>query len=327
MTDFQAIFQDRTGPERIAKRLARAGLCSRRDAEKWIAAGRVVVDGKTLDTPAVTVDGKSRIVVDGKPIPAIEAPRLWRYHKPNGLITSTRDVRGRTTVFESLPKDLPRVVSVGRLDYDSEGLLLLTNDGELARLLELPSTAWVRRYRVRVYGRPQPERLEKLKRGVTIDGVRYGGIEAVLDKQGPSNAWLTIGLREGKNREVRRLMEYIELSVNRLIRVSFGPFQLGNLEAGAVDEVKQHTLKEQLGIAKTAAQAMGTAQAKPRSRPGGKFQSRSKVQSRPRPPSGTESRADAKSQPSSKIHPGSKTRPGSTTKPSHADRRGKPTRR
>ena len=267
MTDFQAIFQDSTRPERIAKRMARAGLCSRRDAERWITAGRVSVDGKLLETPAVTVDGKSKIRVDGKPLPTIEMPRLWRYHKPRGHITSTRDVRGRTTVFEDFPEDMPRVVTVGRLDVESEGLLLLTNDGELARLLELPSTAWVRRYRVRVHGRPQPEALEKLKRGVEIDGVKYGPIEAKLDHQGPSNAWVTVGLSEGKNREVRRLMEHIQLTVNRLIRISFGPFQLGKLETSLVEEVKQRSLKDQLGLEKTKAQATGTAKAKPKPKP------------------------------------------------------------
>jgi len=267
MTDFQAIFQDDAGPERIAKRMARAGLCSRRDAERWIAAGRVSLDGKVLESPAVTVDAKSKIRVDGKPLPQIEVPRLWRYHKPRGHITSTRDMRGRTTVFEDFPEDMPRVVTVGRLDVESEGLLLLTNDGELARLLELPSTAWVRRYRVRVHGRPQPEALEKLKRGVVIDGVKYGPIEAQLDHQGPSNAWVTVGLREGKNREVRRLMEHIQLSVNRLIRISFGPFQLGNLEPSQVEEVKQRSLKDQLGLKKTEAQAQGTAKAKPKPKP------------------------------------------------------------
>jgi 23S rRNA pseudouridine2605 synthase len=289
MTDFQAIFQDRSGSERIAKRLARAGLCSRRDAERWIQAGRVAVDDKVLETPAVTVDAKSRIRVDGKPIPTIEVPRLWRYHKPRGHITSTRDVRGRTTVFEDFPKDMPRVVTVGRLDVESEGLLMLTNDGELARLLELPATGWVRRYRVRVHGRPQPERLEKLKRGVIIDGVKYGPVEATIDHQAASNAWITIGLREGKNREVRRLMEYIELSVNRLIRISFGPFQLGNLEASSVEEIRQRSLKDQLGLEKTEAQATGTARAKPKPKPHAR--PKGVMLTRPKPGSPTDNRA------------------------------------
>ena len=264
MIDFASIFTDRGGPERIAKRLARAGLCSRRDAESWIKAGRVVVDGERLESPAVTVDKQSQILVDGEPIPAIERPRLWRYHKPRGRITSNRDMRGRTTIFEDLPPEMPRVVTVGRLDVESEGLLLLTNDGELARLLELPSTSWVRRYRVRVHGRPQAARLETLERGVVIAGVRYGPVEAKLDHQGPSNAWLTIGLREGKNREVRLLMEHIELTVNRLIRISFGPFQLGNLEASKVEEIKQRSLREQLGEGKNPKTESRNAKAKPK---------------------------------------------------------------
>ena len=264
MTDFKSIFEEKTEEERIAKRMARAGLCSRREAEKWILAKRVVVDGATIITPAVKVNNNSSIIVDGKEIPAKEAPRLWRYHKPTAQITTNRDVRGRQTVFDSLPKDIPRVVSVGRLDYDSEGLLLLTNDGELARLLELPLTAWIRRYRVRVYGRPQAESLERLSKGVTLDGVKYGAIDATLDKQGPSNAWLTIGLREGKNREVRRLLESIELRVMRLIRVSFGPFQLGNLGAGNIEEIKQRNLKEQLGIIDGTVQNYGRAESKKR---------------------------------------------------------------
>ena len=248
MNNFKTIFEEEPKEERIAKRMARSGLCSRRDAEKWILAKRVIVDGIIIETPALKVNEKSVILVDGKAIPEKDKPRLWRYHKPTGQITTTRDVRGRITVFDSLPKEIPRVVSVGRLDYDSEGLLLLTNDGELARQLELPSTAWIRRYRVRVYGRPQQKQLEKLSQGVTLDGTKYGTLDIKLDKQGPSNAWLTNGLREGKNREVRRLMESIELKVMRLIRISFGPFQLGNLEAGQIEEVKPTSLKEQLGI-------------------------------------------------------------------------------
>ena len=263
MTDFKAIFGDVRGEERIAKRLARAGLCSRRDAERWIRAGRVLLDGKVLDTPAVIVDNASRIVVDGRPVPEIDAPRLWRYHKPRGLICSNRDERGRETVFAALPPDMPRVVTVGRLDLDSEGLLLLTNDGALARLLELPSTGWTRRYRVRVHGRPEPERLRRLERGVTIEGIRYGPVAATLDHQGPSNAWITIGLREGKNREIRQLMQHVELSVNRLIRISFGPFQLGHLEAGVVDEVRQRALKEQLGDGAAVARVKATAPKRP----------------------------------------------------------------
>jgi 23S rRNA pseudouridine2605 synthase len=233
--------------ERIAKRLARAGLCSRRDAEKWIADGRVKVDGKLLTTPAFLVTEASHIVVDGQPLKEPERTRLWRYHKPAGLVTSHRDEKGRATVFERLPSDMPRVISVGRLDLTSEGLLLLTNDGELARRLELPATGWVRRYRVRVHGVPDPAQLAALEKGITVDGVAYGPIKAMLDRQQGANAWLTVGLKEGKNREIRRVMEHLGWSVSRLIRIAYGPFQLGLLDVGAVEEVPPKTLKEQLG--------------------------------------------------------------------------------
>lgn len=240
---------ERTGPagERIAKVLARAGLCSRREAERWIAAGRVRVDGEVLTSPAVTVTAQSRIEVDGEPLPAAEPPRLWRYHKPAGLVTSHRDPQGRPTIFERLPQGLPRVISVGRLDLTSEGLLLLTNDGELARHLELPATGWVRRYRARVHGRVEPKRLEALAQGITVSGLRYGPIQARLDRQQGENAWLTVGLREGRNREVRRVLEHLGWTVNRLIRIAYGPFQLGKLDRGAVDEVPSKALREQLG--------------------------------------------------------------------------------
>jgi 23S rRNA pseudouridine2605 synthase len=242
---------DKSG-ERIAKRLARAGLCSRRDAERWIADGRVAVDGRTLDTPAVTVDDASVITVDGKPLPAPEPPRLFRYHKPRGLLTTHRDPERRPTLFERLPEGLPRLIAVGRLDLDSEGLLLLTNDGELARALELPATGWLRRYRVRAFGRVEPARLATLAKGITIDGVHYGAIEATLDRtpldrSGGANQWLGLGLREGKNREVRRVLEHLGLSVNRLIRTGYGPFQLGTLARGAIEEVPRGLLRDQLG--------------------------------------------------------------------------------
>jgi len=233
--------------ERIAKRLARAGLCSRRDAEAWIRAGRVAVDGRVLDSPAVTVTDDSAIMVDGRPLPAIEPTRLWRYHKPAGRVTTTRDPQGRPTVFDDLPAGMPRVVSIGRLDLNSEGLLLLTNDGELARRLELPATGWLRRYRVRVRGRVDPARLETLEAGIEIDGVRYGPISARLDRQLSTNAWLTFALAEGKNREVRRVCEHFGWPVLRLIRLSYGPFHLGSLARGEIAEVPARILREQLG--------------------------------------------------------------------------------
>jgi 23S rRNA pseudouridine2605 synthase len=236
-------------PERIAKVLARAGVCSRRDAERWVAAGRVAVDGHVLTTAAVVVTAGSDVRVDGKPLPAPDRPRLWRYHKPAGLVTTHRDEKGRPTVFDALPKELPRLISIGRLDLNSEGLLLLTNDGALARRLELPSTGWIRRYKVRVHGEVEPERLAALAGGVTIDGISYGPIRASLERRQGSNAWIAMGLREGKHREVRRVLEHLGLQVTRLIRLSYGPFQLGNLARGAVDEVPKKVLAEQLGHA------------------------------------------------------------------------------
>jgi 23S rRNA pseudouridine2605 synthase len=233
--------------ERIAKVLARAGVCSRRDAERWIADGRVSVDGRVLATPAVTVIAANDIRVDGKPLPTPERPRLWRYHKPAGLVTSHRDEKGRPTLFDALPKDPPRLISVGRLDLNSEGLLLLTNDGALARRLELPSTGWARRYKVRVHGEVEPERLAGLEKGLTVDGVAYGPIRATLERQQGSNAWIAMALREGKNREVRRALEHLGLQVTRLIRLSYGPFQLGSLPRGAIDEVPKKVLVDQLG--------------------------------------------------------------------------------
>lgn len=241
---------DDTAPkgDRIAKVLARAGLCSRRDAERWIEAGRVMVDGKVLTSPAVVVMPDSDIRVDGKPIPTPEPARLWRYHKPAGLVTTHRDEKGRPTVFEKLPPELPRLVSVGRLDLNSEGLLLLTNDGALARELELPQRGWIRRYKVRVHGAIDPATLTALEKGVTVAGVRYGPIKAALEREQGANAWLTVSLAEGKNREIRRVMEHLGLDVSRLIRLSYGPFQLGHLPRGAVEEVPRRVLREQLGL-------------------------------------------------------------------------------
>ncbi len=232
---------------RVAKAIAHAGLCSRRDAEAWIAAGRVAVNGRVLATPAHVVGPGDKITVDGKPLPEPEATRLWRYYKPRGLVTSHKDPQGRKTVFEALPPGLPRVVSVGRLDINTEGLLLVTTDGALARHLELPSTGWLRRYRVRAHGRVTQDALDRLRQGVALDGVRYGPVEAHIDREQGSNLWLTISLHEGKNREVKRIAEHLGLTVNRLIRVSFGPFALGDLAEGAVEEVKRRVLADQLG--------------------------------------------------------------------------------
>lgn len=234
-------------PERIAKRLARAGVASRRDVEKLIAEGRIKVDGKTITEPGTKVTAASRIEVDGKLVAAPEAPRVWRYHKPAGLVTTHKDEHGRQTVFEALPPGMPRVISIGRLDLNSEGLLLLTNDGAIARLLELPSTGWVRRYRVRAFGHIDESILAGLANGITIEGVRYQGIEATLDREQGSNLWLTMGLREGKNREIRRVLEALGLKVNRLIRTSYGPFHLGQLPKGAVEEIPRKILRDQLG--------------------------------------------------------------------------------
>jgi 23S rRNA pseudouridine2605 synthase len=234
-------------PERVAKRIARSGYCSRRDAERLIASGRVAVDGKVLSSPAVTVTDANRITVDGEALPQPEQPRLFRYHKPAGVLTAARDPEGRPTIYDRLPENLPRLMPIGRLDMGSEGLLLLTNDGELKRRLELPATGWVRRYRVRVHGRIDESKLEGLHDGIVIDGFHYGPIQARLDRVQGSNAWLTIALREGKNREIRRVLEHFGWPVNRLIRLSFGPFQLGGLPVGEVEEVSAKVLADQLG--------------------------------------------------------------------------------
>ena len=239
--------QQRVAPERIAKVMARAGLCSRRDAERWVAEGRVRVNGEVLTSPAVSVGPNNDIRVDGKPLPEPERARLWRFHKPAGLVTTHRDEKGRPTVFGALPAGLPRLVSIGRLDLNSEGLLLLTNDGALARRLELPATGWVRRYKVRVHGFVDPARLAALARGTTVDGVVYGPIRAELERQQGSNAWVTLSLQEGKNREVRRVLEHLGYSVTRLIRLAYGPFQLGHLARGAIEEVPKKVLGDQLG--------------------------------------------------------------------------------
>jgi 23S rRNA pseudouridine2605 synthase len=234
--------------DRIAKVIARAGVASRRDAERMIEEGRVKVNGRTVERAALNVTPKDRVEVDGKLLDPPEEPRLWLYHKPTGLVTTTRDEQGRPTIFDDLPEEMPRVMSIGRLDLNSEGLLLLTNDGEIKRKLELPSTGWLRKYRVRVNGRPDDKTLEPLRRGIEADGQKFQPMIVTLDRQQGANAWLTVGLREGKNREIRRAMAEIGLTVNRLIRLSYGPFQLGQLKTGEVEEVRRRALRDQLGL-------------------------------------------------------------------------------
>ncbi|MEM8555866.1 MAG: pseudouridine synthase [Pseudomonadota bacterium] len=235
--------------DRIAKVIARAGVASRRDAEKLVAQGVVKVNGKLIASPALNVVPTDKIEVNGEPLPSAEPERLWLYHKPVGLVTTARDEKGRDTIFDRLPEDLPRVMSVGRLDLNSEGLLLLTNDGGVKRRLELPATGWLRKYRVRVNGTPEDATLEPLRKGLTLeDGTKFQPMTVTLDRQQGANAWLTVGLREGRNREIRRAMDAVDLAVNRLIRVSYGPFRLGDLKPGEVEEVKARVLRDQLGL-------------------------------------------------------------------------------
>ena len=259
--------------ERIAKRMARAGLASRREAERMIAEGRVAVNGKTIDSPALNVTKGDSIIVDGKPLAASEPVRVWRYHKPSGLVTSNADEKGRDTVFDKLPPDMPRVMSIGRLDLNSEGLLLLTNDGDLKRKLELPSTGWTRKYRVRANGSIEDKALAPLRAGVTVDGERFQPMTIDIDRVQGANIWLTVSIKEGKNREIRRALEFVGLKVNRLIRLSYGPFQLGELARGAVEEIRPKILRDQLGVERMPepelrAQAASRAEAQksPRSR-------------------------------------------------------------
>ena len=274
-TDLVFLFDDKaTAPERLAKRMACAGLCSRREAETWIHAGRVKIDGQLQLTPAITVTGDQRIEVDGKPLPMIDTPRLWRYYKPRGLVVSHKDEKDRDNIFDTLKQQygdaLPRLISVGRLDLDSEGLILLTNNGLLARYLELPATGWTRKYRVRVHGQVKAEHLKELGRGITVDGVKYRPVIASLDRQTNSNAWVDIALKEGKNREIRRLMEHFGYQVSRLIRTSFGPFTLNKLEDGDIAEVKPAILRDQLGLKPNRASDDSTAnpqQARKRQKP------------------------------------------------------------
>lgn len=263
---------DSPAGDRIAKVIARAGVASRREAERMIEAGRISVNGKQIMSPALNVSDTDKITVDGKLISAPEPPRMWLYHKPIGLVATDRDEKGRETIYEKLPEDMPRVMSVGRLDINSEGLLLLTNDGGIKRRLELPSTGWLRRYRVRVNGRPSDAALEPLRKGITIEGEHFQPMIVTLDRQQGANAWLTIGLREGKNREIRRAMEAVNMSVNRLIRISYGPFQLGELRAGEVEELRRKVVRDQLGLAQeddsgTAVKKPKTVQRSSRKRP------------------------------------------------------------
>lgn len=298
--------------ERIAKVIARAGLASRREAEAWIEAGRISVNGAVISSPALNVTPSDRIAVDGEPLRARERTRLFLYHKPRGLVTTHSDPQGRDTIFRALPKGLPRLISVGRLDINTEGLLLLTNDGGLARILELPATGWLRRYRVRALGRVRQDALDRLQAGITIDGLRYGPIEATLDREQGANVWLTFAIREGKNREVRKVLESLGLTVNRLIRVAFGPFDLGDLDDGAVKEVETEKLRVTLGSA-IAAQANADFDA-----PIASEETRAPTR-QPRGRSGFEARRGRASQ-----DDGSKPRGREKKKPHRRDRSGGP---
>lgn len=297
---------EKTGA-RIAKVLARAGVASRREAEGMILAGRVSVNGKRIDSPALNIGQGDRVLVDGKPLPEAEPARLWLYHKPLGLVTTTSDEKGRDTVFDALPEGMPRVMSVGRLDLNSEGLLLLTNDGALKRRLELPSTGWLRRYRVRVNGTPTEAMLAPLREGLVIDGERFQPMIVSIDRQQGANAWLTIGIREGRNREIRRALDQVGLSVNRLIRVSYGPFQLGTLRKGDVEEVKARVLRDQLGERPDASPARIATRAQPvQSRNAARKASKRAV---PRPTSASTAKGTRKPEEAGRQEQGRKTPP------------------
>lgn len=306
--------------ERIAKRIARAGVCSRRDAERLIEDGRVKVNGKVLTTPAFLVHADDRIQVDGTALPEAETTRMWRYHKPSGLVTSHKDPEGRPTVFEKLPPELPRMISIGRLDLNTEGLLLLTNDGALSRELELPSTGWVRRYRVRAHGKIEQPVLDQLKKGIVIEGVHYGEIDARLEKVQGANVWIAMSLREGKNREIKKVLEHLGLQVNRLIRISYGPFQLGDLERGEVREVPRRTMRDQLG---SRLEKPETRQpAKPETKRPSKTQARHSSKPETRHASKLETRHPSKTEPRRGAKPATRRAPKGG-KP-HAHRRRKP---
>ena len=275
--------------ERIAKVLSRAGIASRREAERLIELGEVKVNGKVITSPALNVTPKDKITVRGEPVAEPEPPRLWLYYKPEGLVTSASDEKGRDTVFDHLPEDMPRVMSIGRLDLNSEGLLLLTNDGELKRKLELPSTGWLRKYRVRVKGNPTEPEIEPLRKGITVEGDRFQPMEVKIDRHQGANAWLTVGLREGKNREIRRAMNHIGLTVNRLIRISYGPFRLNELQPGEVEELKPRVLREQLGLAAAEeapkpVRKLAPRQSKTGTRPTGPGEDRAKPAGKPLKP-------------------------------------------
>lgn len=267
-----------TEGDRVAKVLSRAGIASRREAERLIELGEVTVNGKVITSPALNVTAADKITVRGEPVGAPDVPRLWLYYKPEGLVTSASDEKGRDTVFDNLPEDMPRVMSIGRLDLNSEGLLLLTNDGALKRRLELPSTGWLRKYRVRVKGNPTEPEIEPLRKGITIDGERFQGMEVKIDRHQGANAWLTVGLREGRNREIRRAMDYIGLTVNRLIRVSYGPFRLNEMKPGEVDEIRGKVLREQLGMAEEEGKPLTR-----RTRPAPKVEAKPDAAAKPAP--------------------------------------------